>query len=187
LLYYAEFVDYKRLQSSSSSSNDRIDGQERDDLAVHEIDDFLIGMSCVFLASKTTERLCKLRTLVTVAHSLLNYKKNKEDDREKGDRENDEKEKAEVDKEEVEMLEVGPEYWMLRDSVITCELLLARIIAFDFHVELPYAFLMHATSHLLNNDRAMVKGLFAGSDDKEAFYEFQWEIVRDAVAIINDW
>lgn len=137
----------------SSSMAEPTISEDRGD-PVHEIDLHLVAMACVFIASKTTESLCKLRALVTVSYLLLNPGKSDFD--------------------------IGPDYWMLRDSVMTCELLIARVIAFDFPVELPYPYLVTGLDRVLDSK---VKSLFPHIDE---FYSFQWDIAENAVALIND-
>ncbi|XP_031561533.1 cyclin-Q-like [Actinia tenebrosa] len=76
-----------------------------------------IGTAVLFLASKAEESPRKLRDVINVCYKTTH--KN------------------------VPFLEVGNRYWELRDSIVNCELLVLRVLAFKVDTDKPHKYLLH--------------------------------------------
>ncbi len=70
----------------------------------------------MYLGSKIEEEHLKLRDIVNVCYNTLHKDK--------------------------PPLEIDQTYWSLRNSVITCELLLARVLGFNFNFNHPHRYLL---------------------------------------------
>jgi len=81
------------------------------------LDNYLVGPTCVYLASKLSEEALKIRDIVNVTYRVFHPKK--------------------------DPLEIGKTYWKLRDSITTCELMLLRLFAFHVSYETPHKYLLH--------------------------------------------
>ncbi|XP_062516364.1 cyclin-Q-like [Corticium candelabrum] len=82
-----------------------------------EYDQHLVSAACLYLASKIDESPVKVRDVVNVCYRCLH--KNEPS------------------------LEVGSLFWKLRDSVVTCEFVILRTLAFQVSVDHPHTYLLH--------------------------------------------
>lgn len=93
-------------------------------------DPYLIGATAIYLATKVEEQHVKLRDIINVCYRILH-------------------------KEETP-LEVGKQYWELRDSLVNCELLLVRMLKYNPKIgDLPHKYLVHylkSLSHWMDRD-----------------------------------
>ncbi|KAG7171633.1 cyclin-Q-like isoform X2 [Homarus americanus] len=83
---------------------------------LEEYDPYLIGSTCIYLASKVEDDDIKIRDIINVGISNVR----------RGDA----------------PLSLDP-YFSLRDSLIQAELLLMRVLGFKMRVELPHKFILH--------------------------------------------
>lgn len=72
----------------------------------------LIAASSLYLAGKIKDDPVKIRDVINVAHITLN----------RG----------------ASPLELGDEYWSMRDAIVQAELLIARTLKFDLNIEHPH-------------------------------------------------
>lgn len=86
------------------------------------------------------------------------------------------------EKGESKILDIGNDYWNLRDSVITCELLLLRILGFDFQVDLPFTILLTWVNGILVD----LKRRECFRDDLE-WREFGKQFLQDSSFYANQW
>lgn len=77
-----------------------------------DYDAFLIASSCLYLAGKVKDDPVKIRDVINVSHATLNR--------------------------DATPLELGEEYWTLRDSIVQAELLITRMLKFDLGVVHPH-------------------------------------------------
>lgn len=77
-----------------------------------DYDIFLIASSSLYLAGKIKDDPIKIRDVINVAHNTLNKCSNP--------------------------LELGDEYWAMRDGIVQAELLIARMLKFDLNVVHPH-------------------------------------------------
>jgi len=82
-----------------------------------EYDEFLIASSSLYLAGKIKDDPIKIRDIINVAHNTLNRGANP--------------------------LELGDEYWAMRDGIVQAELLITRMLKFDMNVEHPHKYMLH--------------------------------------------
>ncbi|KAJ6636730.1 Cyclin-Q, partial [Pseudolycoriella hygida] len=82
-----------------------------------EYDEFLIASSSLYLAGKIKEDSIKIRDIINVAHNTLN----------RG----------------ASPLELGDEYWAMRDGIVQAELLITRMLKFDMNIEHPHKYMLH--------------------------------------------
>ncbi|XP_037946450.1 cyclin-Q [Teleopsis dalmanni] len=87
-----------------------------------DYDEYLIAASALYLAVKIKDEPIKIRDVINVAHSTLN----------RG----------------APPLELGDEYWSMRDAIVQAELLIARTLKFDLNFEHPHKFLLYYMSTL---------------------------------------
>jgi hypothetical protein len=81
---------------------------------IYVFDPYLVGMTSLYLASKIKEDLCKIRDVITTCFRVLHP--------------------------EVPFLKIGTEYWLLRESVVKCEMILLRTLNFEICFDLPFAY-----------------------------------------------
>lgn len=77
-----------------------------------DYDAFLVASSCLYLAGKIKDDPVKIRDVINVSHATLN----------RG----------------ATPLELGEEYWTLRDGIVQAELLITRMLKFDLGVVHPH-------------------------------------------------
>lgn len=87
---------------------------------IAEFDRFLITTTCLYLAAKLEESPKRLRDVINTTYKVHH--------------------KA--------ILQIGQEYWELRDAVIAHEQIVLRTLAFDLAVEYPYKYLMNYAASL---------------------------------------
>lgn len=71
----------------------------------------MIGTTVLYIASKSEESPRKLRDVINVCHRSLHQNT---------------------------FLDVGTEYWELRDSLVNCELFVLRVLAFKVALDNPH-------------------------------------------------
>lgn len=82
-----------------------------------DYDQYLIASSCLYLAGKIKDDPVKIRDVINVSYSTLN----------RG----------------TAPLDLGDEYWSMRDAIVQAELLIARTLKFDLNIEHPHKFLLY--------------------------------------------
>ncbi|XP_013119030.1 cyclin-Q [Stomoxys calcitrans] len=82
-----------------------------------DYDEYLIAASSLYLAGKIKDDPVKIRDVINVAHITLN----------RG----------------ASPLELGDEYWSMRDAIVQAELLIARTLKFDLNIEHPHKYLLY--------------------------------------------
>ncbi|KAI9587128.1 cyclin-Q [Glossina fuscipes] len=82
-----------------------------------DYDEYLIAASSLYMAGKIQDDPVKIRDVINVAHCTLN----------RG----------------ASPLELGDEYWSMRDAIVQAELLIARTLKFDLNFEHPHKFLLY--------------------------------------------
>ncbi|XP_033114560.1 cyclin-Q-like [Anneissia japonica] len=80
-------------------------------------DPYLIAATCIYLATKVEEQPIRMRDIINVCHRICHKNAPK--------------------------LEIGPEYWELRESMVNCELLIVRVFQFKLNADLPHKYLLH--------------------------------------------
>lgn len=85
----------------------------------------MIASSTLYLAGKIKDDPVKIRDVINVAHSTLN----------RGS----------------PPLELGDEYWSMRDAIVQAELLIARTLKFDLNIEHPHKVNTHTSLQKLKN------------------------------------
>ncbi|CAG9859755.1 unnamed protein product [Phyllotreta striolata] len=80
-------------------------------------DCFLIAASSLYLAGKVKDDSLKIRDIINVAHNTLHRGSNP--------------------------LEIGDEYWNMRDAIVQAELLIMRILKFEVGTIHPHKYLLH--------------------------------------------
>jgi cyclin T len=90
-----------------------------------EYDRYIIATTCLFLAGKVEETPKKIRDIIAVT-DMLRHKDKKLD------------------------LE-SPEFWALRDNILTHELIVLQTIAFDMTIEHPYKYLLMYVKQIQGN------------------------------------
>ncbi|XP_065167315.1 cyclin-Q [Atheta coriaria] len=78
---------------------------------------FLIAASTLYLAGKIKDDTLKIRDIINVSHHTLH--------RHSGP------------------LEIGEEYWNMRDAIVQAELLIMRILKFEVTITHPHKFMLH--------------------------------------------
>ncbi|ORX97985.1 hypothetical protein K493DRAFT_313839 [Basidiobolus meristosporus CBS 931.73] len=86
--------------------------QEKGEESSHELEDYLLLTSCINLACKTTEVSRKVRDIINVGYRILHPTE--------------------------PPLRINEEYWQMKDSLSSSELIVLRILRFEMDVELPY-------------------------------------------------
>uniref|UniRef100_A0A1B0GC76 Cyclin-Q n=1 Tax=Glossina morsitans morsitans TaxID=37546 RepID=A0A1B0GC76_GLOMM len=81
-----------------------------------DYDGFLIAASSLYMASKIKDDQIKIRDVINVTHNLLNRN--------------------------ASPLDLGEEYFSIRDAIVQAELLIARTLKFDLCFEQPHKFLL---------------------------------------------
>lgn len=82
-----------------------------------EYDPFMIASSCLYLASKIKDDTVKIRDVINVAHSTINRN--------------------------AAPLELGDEYWSMRDTIVQAELFITRVLKFDLTTVHPHKYMLH--------------------------------------------
>lgn len=77
----------------------------------------MIAITSLYLAGKVEEQHVRLTDVINVSYRILHSNK--------------------------PPLDIGTTYWSLRDSVIQCELFIARALQFQFEVDHPHKYLVH--------------------------------------------
>ncbi|XP_072388466.1 cyclin-Q [Diabrotica undecimpunctata] len=80
-------------------------------------DPFLIASSSLYLAGKVKDDPLKIRDIINVAHNTLHRGSS--------------------------LLEIGDEYWSMRDAIVQAELLIMRILKFEVSTTHPHKFMLH--------------------------------------------
>lgn len=80
-------------------------------------DEFLISSACLYLAGKIKDDPVKIRDVINVAHNTLN--------RGSGP------------------LELGDEYWSMRDAIVQAELLITRMLKFELNFTHPHKYMLY--------------------------------------------
>lgn len=77
----------------------------------------MIASSCLYLAGKIKDDPLKIRDVINVAHNTIN----------RG----------------AQPLELGDEYWSMRDTIVQAELFITRILKFDLTTVHPHKYMLH--------------------------------------------
>jgi len=80
-------------------------------------DCFLIAASTLYLAGKVKDDPLKIRDIINVAHNTLHRGSSP--------------------------LEIGDEYWNMRDAIVQAELLIMRILKFEVSIVHPHKYMLH--------------------------------------------
>ncbi|XP_045466558.1 cyclin-Q isoform X1 [Harmonia axyridis] len=80
-------------------------------------DCFLIAASSLYLAGKVKDDPLKIRDIINVAHNTLHRGSTP--------------------------LEIGEEYWSMRDGIVQTELLLMRVLKFEVSIVHPHKYMLH--------------------------------------------
>ncbi|XP_075215140.1 cyclin Q [Lycorma delicatula] len=80
-------------------------------------DSYLIASTCLYLAGKMKDEPLKVRDVINVSHNMLH----------RGSA----------------PLELGDEYWNMRDAIVQAELLIMRMIKFEAHIIHPHKYMLH--------------------------------------------
>lgn len=89
-----------------------------------EYDPYMIASSCLYLAGKIKDDPVKIRDVINVAHGTLNR--------------------------DSSPLELGDEYWSMRDTIVQAELFITRIVKFDLTTMHPHKYMLHYMKSLQN-------------------------------------
>lgn len=87
------------------------------------VDPYLIATTALYLAGKVEEEHLKLRDVINVSYRCLHPEK--------------------------PPLDIGSNYWALRDSVAQCELFVLRVLKFNVSFGHPHKYLLHYLKSLL--------------------------------------
>ncbi|XP_018796085.1 PREDICTED: cyclin-related protein FAM58A [Bactrocera latifrons] len=82
-----------------------------------DYDEYLIAASALYLAGKIKDDPVKIRDVINITHNTLNR--------------------------DTPPLELGDEYWSIRDAIVQAELLIARTLKFDLNIEHPHKYLLY--------------------------------------------
>ncbi|KAL5285208.1 FAM58A family protein [Megaselia abdita] len=82
-----------------------------------DYDEYLIAASCLYLAGKIKDEMIKIRDVINVTHNTLHR--------------------------DSPPLELGDEYWSIRDAIVQAELLITRMLKYDLSIELPHKYLLY--------------------------------------------
>ncbi|XP_053687350.1 cyclin-Q [Sabethes cyaneus] len=82
-----------------------------------EYDPFMIASSCLYLAGKIKDDPVKIRDVINVAHNTINR--------------------------ESQPLELGDEYWSMRDTIVQAELFITRMLKFELTAVHPHKYMLH--------------------------------------------
>lgn len=77
----------------------------------------LIAASTLYLAGKVKDDTLKIRDIINVAHNTLNRGSSP--------------------------LEIGDEYWNMRDAIVQAELLIMRMLKFEVSIVHPHKYMLH--------------------------------------------
>ncbi|XP_018570959.1 cyclin-Q [Anoplophora glabripennis] len=80
-------------------------------------DPFLIAASSLYLAGKVKDDPLKIRDIINVAHNTLHRGSSP--------------------------LEIGDEYWNMRDAIVQAELLIMRVLKFEVGTTHPHKYMLH--------------------------------------------
>ncbi|XP_060536020.1 cyclin-Q [Cylas formicarius] len=80
-------------------------------------DTFLIAASSLYLAGKVKDDPLKIRDIINVAHNTLHRGSSP--------------------------LEIGDEYWNMRDAIVQAELLIMRVLKFEVGTTHPHKYMLH--------------------------------------------
>lgn len=80
-------------------------------------DEFLIASASLYLAGKIKDDPVKIRDVINVAHNTLNRGSSP--------------------------LELGDEYWSMRDAIVQAELLITRMLKFELNTVHPHKFMLY--------------------------------------------
>lgn len=80
-------------------------------------DCYLIAASTLYLAGKVKDDALKIRDIINVAHNTLHRGSSP--------------------------LEIGDEYWNMRDAIVQAELLIMRILKFEVSIVHPHKYMLH--------------------------------------------
>ncbi|RZC36599.1 cyclin-related protein FAM58A [Asbolus verrucosus] len=80
-------------------------------------DCFLIAASTLYLAGKVKDDPLKIRDIINVAHNTLHRGSSP--------------------------LEIGDEYWSMRDAIVQAELLIMRVLKFEVSITHPHKYMLH--------------------------------------------
>ncbi|XP_055627564.1 cyclin-Q [Toxorhynchites rutilus septentrionalis] len=82
-----------------------------------EYDPYMIAASCLYLAGKIKDDPIKIRDVINVAHNTIN----------RGS----------------QPLELGDEYWSMRDTIVQAELFITRVLKFELSTVHPHKYMLH--------------------------------------------
>ncbi|CAH0551064.1 unnamed protein product [Brassicogethes aeneus] len=82
-----------------------------------QYDPFLIAASSLYLAGKVKDDPLKIRDIINVAHNTLHRGSSP--------------------------LEIGEEYWNMRDAIVQAELLIMRVLKFEVSISHPHKYMLH--------------------------------------------
>lgn len=82
-----------------------------------DYDEYLIAASCLYLAGKLSDESIRIRDVINVSHNTIHR--------------------------DSPPLELGDEYWSIRDAIVQAELCITRMLKYDLGVELPHKYLMY--------------------------------------------
>ncbi|XP_058834953.1 cyclin-Q [Topomyia yanbarensis] len=89
-----------------------------------EYDPYMIASSCLYLAGKIKDDAVKIRDVINTAHNTINR--------------------------DPQPLELGDEYWSMRDSIVQAELFITRILKFDLTTVHPHKYMLHYMKSIQN-------------------------------------
>lgn len=114
---------------------------------VEEYDPYLIATTAIYLAGKIEEQHIKLRDIINICYRTLHKGK--------------------------PILDIGKEFWRLRDSVVNTELLLLRMLKFRVVFEHPHKYLLHYITSLSD---------WIGTDilNRIPVAQTAWSLLRDS-------
>lgn len=82
-----------------------------------DYDEYLIAASCLYLAGKIKDENVRIRDVINVCHNTLHR--------------------------DSMPLDLGDEYWSIRDAIVQAELAITRMLKYDLNFELPHKYLLY--------------------------------------------
>ncbi|KAK9723065.1 hypothetical protein K7432_002174 [Basidiobolus ranarum] len=109
VLYYRVKNSQSQLSSQGRQESKQL---EQENETCDDLEVYLLVTTCINLACKTTEVSRKVRDIINVGYRLLHPTESP--------------------------LRIGEAYWKMKDSLLSSELIVLRILRFEVDVELPY-------------------------------------------------
>ncbi|XP_058466407.1 cyclin-Q [Malaya genurostris] len=89
-----------------------------------EYDPYMVASSCLYLAGKIKDDPVKIRDVINVTYNTINR--------------------------DSQPLELGDEYWSMRDTIVQAELFITRILKFDLTTVHPHKYMLHYMKSIQN-------------------------------------